>query len=52
MSLIQCDDASSDDEDFVEGYTDFTELCVKPLVLLTIDSQLSFVLSASNLRLF
>ena len=42
----------SDDEDFVQGYSDFTELCIKPLLLLTIDSQLSFVLSASNLTLF
>jgi hypothetical protein len=46
-----CSD-SDDSEDYVEGYENLIELCVKPLMLTTLEKDLSFVLSASNLTLF
>ena len=48
LVLVTC----KEEEDFVEGFDDFVASCVKPLLLSTLDSQLSFVVSASNLQLF
>ena len=52
LTRAQTDLDSENDEDFVEGYEEFVQLCIKPLMLSTLEKDLSFVLSASNLTLF
>ena len=48
LILVKC----STEEDYTQGFDDFIPSCIKPLLLATLDSQLSFVVSASNLQLF